>query len=81
MHEDENGFHKLWMTTAENLSIEIPYQKLKLYFNYCFRHEIFQNQLYKFLVLFPVSFRSAVLLSEFLVIQMFVKIRCVLYRF
>ena len=52
MHEDGNNFHKLWMTTAGNLSVEIRYQKLKVNFNYCFRHGIFQNQvrfvLYRF---------------------------------
>ena len=30
MHEDGNNFPKLWMTTAENLSVEIRYQKLKV---------------------------------------------------
>ena len=41
-------FLKLWMTTAENVSVEIRYQKLKVNFNYCFRHGIFQNQVYNF---------------------------------
>ena len=36
------------MTTAENLSVEIRYQKLKVNFNYCFSHGIFQNQVYNF---------------------------------
>ena len=65
MHEGENNFHKLWMTTAENLSVEIRYQNLNINFNYCFRHAIFQNQVYKFFVLFPGSFRTAVLSVRF----------------
>ena len=52
MHEDGNNFRKLWMTTAGNLSVEIRYQKLKVNFSYCFRHGIFQNQVYNFFVLF-----------------------------
>ena len=48
MHEDENNFHKLWMTTEGNLSVEIRYQKLKVNFICCFRHGILQNQGYNF---------------------------------
>ena len=81
MHEDGSNFHKLSMTTAGNLSIEIRYQKLKVNFNYCFRHGIFQNQvynffLYHFLGRFAQQFYSKICLfffSEFLVIRMFVK--------
>ena len=81
MHEDGNNFHKLWMTTAGNLSVEIRYQKLKVNFSYCFRHGIFQNQvynffLYHFLGRFVAQFYRKICLfffSEFLVIQMFVK--------
>ena len=80
---------KLWVTTAGNLSVEIRYQKLKVNFNYCFRHGIFQNQVYNFFCiiswvvlhssLFFFSsrfFNSKICLfffSEFLVIWMFVK--------
>ena len=55
------------MTTAGNLSIELRYQKLKVNFNYCFRHGIFQNQVYNFFVLFPGSFRIAVLSQDLFV--------------
>ena len=74
MHEDGNNFHKLWMTTAGNLSVGIRYEKLKGNINYCFRHEIFQNQVYNFFVLFPESFRTAVLSQDLLVILL--KISC-----
>ena len=80
MHEDGSSFHKLWMTTAGNLSVEIRYEKLKVNFNYCLRHGIFQNQVYIFLYYFLGPFvlqfyRKICLLffSEFLVIRMFVK--------
>ena len=55
------------MTTAGNLIEEIRYRKLKINFNYCFRHSIFQNQVYIFSVLFPGSFRSAVLSQDLFV--------------
>ena len=82
MHEDGNNFHKLWMTTAGNLSVEICYQKLKVNFNYCFRHDIFQNQVYNFFCIiswlgcFVLQFYRKICLfffSEFLVIRMFLK--------
>ena len=78
MHEDGNNFRRLWTRTAGNLSLEIRYQKLKVNFNYCFSHGIFQNQVYDFFVLFVslVQFYRKICLfffSEFLVIWMFVK--------
>ena len=78
MHEDGNNFRRLWTRTAGNLSLEIRYQKLKVNFNYCFSHGIFQNQVYDFFVLFVslVQFYREICLfffSEFLVIWMFVK--------
>ena len=81
MHENRNNFHRLWMTTAGNLSVEIRYQKLKINFNYCFRHVIFQNQVYNFfwyyfLGRFVLQFNRKICLfffSEFLDIRMFAK--------
>ena len=89
MHENGNNFHKLLITTAGNRSVENCYQKLKVNFNYCFRHGIFQNQVYNFfcIISWVVShssfiffssrfFNSKICLfffSEFLVIWMFVK--------
>ena len=82
MHEDGNNFHKLWMTTEGNLGVEICYQKLKVNFNHCFRHGIFQNQVYSFFCIiswmgpFVLQFYRKICLfffSEFLVIRMFVK--------
>ena len=80
MHEDGNNFHKLWMTTARNLSVEIRYQKLKVNLNYCFRHGIFQYQVYSFLYYFmgrfvQLFYRKICLFffSEFLAIWMFLK--------
>ena len=80
MHENGTTFHKLWITTTGNLRVEIRYQQLKVNFNYCFSHGIFQNQVYKFFVLFFGLLRAAVLsqdlfvfFSEFLLIRMFVK--------
>ena len=81
MHEDGSNFHKLSMTTAGNLSIEIRYQKLKVNFNYCFRHGIFQNQVYNFFLYFFLGcfvvqlYRKICLFffSESVVIQMFAK--------
>ena len=81
MHEDGSNFHKLSMTTAGNLSIEIRYQKLKVNFNYCFRHGIFQNQIYNFFLYYFLGcfvvqlYRKICLFffSESVVIQMFVK--------
>ena len=69
------------MTTAGNLSVEIRYKKLKVNFNCCLRHGIFQNQslqffLYHFLGCFAQQFYSTISLfffSEFLAIRMFVK--------
>ena len=63
------------MTTAGNLSVESRCQKLKVNFKFCFRHCIFQNQVYNFFLLFHGSFRKICLFFflEFLVIQMFVK--------
>ena len=69
------------MTTAGNLSVEIRYKKLKVNFNCCLRHGIFQNQslqffLYHFLGCFAQQFYSKISLfffSEFLAIRMFVK--------
>ena len=57
------------MTTAENLRVEIHYQKLKVNFNYCFRHGIFQNQVYNFfcIVSWVVSYCSAVLSKDLFV--------------
>ena len=69
------------MTTARNLSVEIRYHKLKVNFNYCFKHGIFQNQVYNFFLCYFLGrfvqqfYRKICLffLSEFLVIRMFVK--------
>ena len=48
------------MATAGNLSVEIRYQKLKVNFNYCFKHGIFQNQVYNFFctISWVVSYNS-----------------------
>ena len=69
------------MTTSRNLSIEIRYQKLKVNFNYCFKHTIFQNQVYDFFLSYFLGrfvlqlYRKICLFffSEFLVIGMFVE--------
>ena len=80
MYEAGNNFHKLWIKTTGNLTVEICYQKLKVNFNYCFRHGIFQNEVYNFLYhflgCFVLQFYRKICLffaSEFLVIRMFVK--------
>ena len=55
------------MKIAGNLIVGISYQKLRVNFNFCFRHVIFQNQVYNFFVLFPGSFRIAVLSQDLFV--------------
>ena len=77
------------MTTAGNLSIEIRYQKLKVNFNYCFRHGIFQNQVYNFfdIISWVVSYCSFIVRfvcfssQNFLSLGCLWKIRFLLYRF
>ena len=77
------------MTTAGNLSIEIRYQKLKVNFNYCFRHGIFQNQVYNFfdIISWVVSYCSFIVRfvcfssQNFLSFECLWKIRFLLYRF
>ena len=89
MHKDGNNFRKLWMTTAGNLSVEIRYQKLKVNFNYCFRHGIFQNQVYNFfcIISWVVLYSSFIVRfvcfssQNFLSFECFWKIRFLLYRF
>ena len=50
MQKDGNSFHTLSITTAGNLSVvEMRYGKLKVNFNHCFKHNICQNQFYKFI--------------------------------
>ena len=63
MDDDESNFQKLWMMTAGNLSVEIRYQKLRVNFIYCFKHRIFQNQVYNS-VLYPGSFCTAVVSED-----------------
>ena len=80
---------KLWVTTAGNLSVEIRYQKLKVNFNYCFRHGIFQNQVYNFfcIISWVVSYSSFIVTFVCFSSQIFLpfeclwKIRFLLYRF
>ena len=89
MHEDGNNFHKLWMTTTGNMRVEVRYQKLKLNFNYCFRHAIFQNQVYNFfcIISWVVSHSSFIVRfvcfssQNFLSFECLWKIRFLLYRF
>ena len=77
------------MTTAGNLSVEIRYQKLKVNFNYCFRHGIFQNQVYNFfcIISWVVSHSSFIVRfvcfssQNFLSFECLWKIRFLLYRF
>ena len=61
MHQDGINLYKLWMESAQNLSVEILYQKLKVNFIYRFKHNIHQNQTYIFLSYFLGLLRSAVI--------------------
>ena len=77
------------MTTARNVSVEIRYQKLKVNFNYCFRHGVFQNQVYNFfcIISWVVSCSSFIVRfvgfssQNFLSFECLSKIRILLYRF
>ena len=77
------------MTTAGNLSIESSNQKLKVNFNYCFRHGIFQSQVYNFfcIISWVVSKCSFILRFVYFSSQNFFSFEClgkiqfVLYRF
>ena len=81
MHEDGNNFHKLWMITAGNLSLEIRYQKLKVNSNWQFPESSLQFfgiiswvVLYSSFIVRLVCFSS----QNFLTFECFWKIRFLL---
>lgn len=49
MDKGENNFPTLFMAIAGNLIVEARYQNLEVNFNHCFKHNICQNQVYKFI--------------------------------
>ena len=77
------------LTTAGNLSVEICYQKLKVNFSFCFKHSVFQNQVYNFLctISWVVSYSTFIVRfvcfssQNSLSFECLWKIRFLLYRF
>lgn len=49
MDKGENNFPTLFMAIAGNLIVEARYQNLEVNFNHCFKYNICQNQVYKFI--------------------------------